>query len=300
MKFYPSSTTTENNNTQQDTQNLIEKAELCIISIPNIGNVMIHTTNQNTQQQQNTTGNLHTALELYALQFNNNTKEQEEKKAPILLIHCRSIIIYPSLFVKDLEEWLNNKSLLKHLNSLIILSSTSSSYMDDRFIQQMIREQEEILNLNNNSDQHNDNHDNQQQTIYSSGVIGGVLACKIKIKDEQEFSKTKYLKNLIEIDEEKYPMFISGINRKKRDNKLNKALVVMICSEGENTIHGVVMAQTIVKQVLEPYVVIGNSSGTDSGIGSGISSVELNVKWQTPYSWRYFYGPPVVENNLYN
>ena len=328
MKFFPHhqcSSSEKQVLSADDIKKLLQQAELCLISIPSIGNVgqlamdyLIAGLSSNHSNQSakysrmeklgyletgfllplvgndpyhhphhSSIGKVHSALEVYSLQFQS---ENNELIGPnIIFIHCRSIIIYPTLFVRDLNEWIakgnsdDPEYFLKNLQSLVVLSSANAAFRDDRLIQGL-------------------------QTESEFGMTS--IACNLAIVDENQFPLNEYLANVPRLDAEKYPMFLSGVNKKLLENeetlsengessgvvrKLNRAIVFMICSEGENSMHGIFLSKVITAELLLPY-----HNRNKGNVATSLSNVN-SIDWKLPYSWRHFFGAPSDDtHNLYN
>ncbi|KAG2383628.1 hypothetical protein C9374_004299 [Naegleria lovaniensis] len=313
MKFFPC--ISSEGLSESEIKNLLHNAEMCMISIPSIGNVgqlamdfIISSYSEKAFSKINKLGyletgfllscvgndpyfapsethhgKLHSALEVYSLQFYQN---DQPVGANIILIHCRSIVIYPTLFVRDLNEWISKGNdddgdyFLKNLQTLISLSSANAGLQDDRFIQRI------------------------QESPMEFGLAS--LAFDANLTNDSQFPLTSFLTTIPRIDKATYPLFFSAVNSKLLENdetsqgenngtvrKLNRVIVFMICNEGENSIHGISLCKAVTGEILLPYLKRTNINSTPL---DHFNSME----WKAPYSWRYFYGPPVNDINLYN
>ncbi|EFC48298.1 hypothetical protein NAEGRDRAFT_78472 [Naegleria gruberi] len=318
MKFFPfHSSSTGDVSSDVEIKQLLQQAEFCMISVPSIGNVgqlamdfmistfynskcahisklgyletgfLLHCVGNDpyVHHRDNHVGEVHSALEVYSLQFHTPGKPEEKVGSNIVLIHCRSIIIYPTLFVRDLNEWLaqgNDDYFLKSLQNLIILSSANAGLQDDSFIQFL------------------------QEKPLEFGLA--TLSCDVNVVDETTFPHDQYLSNIPKLDRQKYPLFVSGVNAKLMENqetfgkngesngqvrKLNRAIVFMICNEGENSIHGTALCRVVTGEIILPFIK-NNNKGT-----LPFETLD-SIEWKIPHSWRHFYGNPISDLNLYN
>ncbi|KAF0971932.1 hypothetical protein FDP41_009628 [Naegleria fowleri] len=317
MKFFPCVSQSEASS-ESEIKTLLQNAEMCMISIPSIGNVgqlamdfIISSFSEKSfskikklgyletgfllscvgndpyfaPSESSHHGKLHSALEVYSLQFYQN----DQSVGPnIILIHCRSIVIYPTLFVRDLNEWLSKGNtddgeyFLKNLQTLVLLSSANAGLQDDRFIQRI------------------------QESPIEFGLAS--LAFDANLANDSQFPLTSFLTTIPRIDKATYPLFFSAVNAKLLENeetlakekqgndtvrKLNRVIVFMICNEGENSLHGISLCKAVTGEILLPYLKRMNVGSTP------LDHLE-SIEWKAPYSWRYFYGPPVSDINLYN
>jgi proteasome assembly chaperone 2 len=66
------------------------------------------------------------------------------------------------------------------------------------------------------------------------------------------------------------------------EHKINTALVLVMCNEGDNTPHGIYLAQLIAHDIIHE----GNQEQLSQ------------IKWKVPSSWSYLFGPP-ADSSLY-
>jgi hypothetical protein len=71
---------------------------------------------------------------------------------------------------------------------------------------------------------------------------------------------------------------------KSAENKFDTALLLVLCNEGDNTPHGIYLAQLVALDVMFK--------------GDNKQLENRQVKWKIPSSWSYLFGPP-ADSSLY-